>query len=140
MLSHVIRYISYKQIKEKLMTKNKKDPIENLIGNIQGLELEASIIKVADEVITLLDTKTIIEKSLKKNKDILFQLSCDESMTIEGTNKDLDVTVVNDFTTIDYKALVLFLIANKTINKHTVSRFNKTTKGSIRLKTSLKSI
>ena len=122
------------------MTKNKKDPIENLIGNIQGLELEASIIKVADEVITLLDTKTIIEKSLKKNKDILFQLSCDESMTIEGTNKDLDVTVVNDFTTIDYKALVLFLIANKTINKHTVSRFNKTTKGSIRLKTSLKSI
>ena len=140
MLSHVIRYISYKQIKEKLMTKNKKDPIENLIGNIQGLELEASIIKVADEVITLLDTKTIIEKSLKKNKDILFQLSCDESMTIEGTNKDLDVTVVNDFTTIDYKALVLFLIANKTINNHTVSRFNKTTKGSIRLKTSLKSI
>jgi len=122
------------------MTKNKKDPIENLIGNIQGLELEASIIKVADEVITLLDTKTIIEKSLKKNKDILFQLSCDESMTIEGTNKDLDVTVVNDFTTIDYKALVLFLIANKTINNHTVSRFNKTTKGSIRLKTSLKSI
>ena len=122
------------------MTKNKKNPIENLIGNIQGLELEASIIKVADEVITLLDTKTIIEKSLKKNKDILFQLSCDESMTIEGTNKDLDVTVVNDFTTIDYKALVLFLIDNKTINKHTVSRFNKTTKGSIRLKTSLKSI
>ena len=103
--------------------------VEKLLQELTELQYPSAIKSCVDNLVKIKEKKDLMDKDYNLSKKVFLELLENKSGTYEGAHKNIIVNIVQERTSVDYKALSEFLITKYNISNQTISRFNKTTQG-----------